>query len=164
MDSSSNNILAVSHFNLKSGLLTVTESRVTALKGEITDPTNKQAKETARKVAKVTGMIASMHYVLGDLARLMIRALHAQIIRCIKWDSVFKMSFDSAEFRELMFWLRNIDFLNKRNMFQCNQLSLYPVHVYSDARVVACTAHSPNLDQSIVYRAWTNMKSLQSST
>jgi hypothetical protein len=90
-------------------------------------------------------MMASMHYVLGDLERLMTRALHAQINRCIKWDSVFKMSFDSAKFRELMFWLWNKDAYSKRNMFQCNQLRLYPVHVYSGASDVACVAYSPKL-------------------
>jgi hypothetical protein len=49
-------------------------------------------------------------------------------------------------------------------MFQCNQVRLYPVQVYADASDDACAAYSHNLDQSIVYRAWTDMESLQSST
>lgn len=152
-------------YDLKSGLLSVTLERTRAFKMEISNLFEcRDGSITARKLAKVVGMIASMHFVLGDLSRLMTRSLYVRISRCSRWDSAFTIFKDSAEFTELLFWSQNIDNLNKRNLFPTEQLRISSVSVYSDASDIACAAFSPDYDRLIAHRSWSSSEAQKSST
>jgi hypothetical protein len=148
-------------FNLERGYLKITKERVDNLKQEITKLKNKPNRVTSRSLAKIAGMLASMHFVLGDLTRLMTRFIYNKINESHSWDSVFSISRNDRVIGELDFWSNNLDKFNYRNFFPTKQVS---VSVYSDASDVACASFSPSYPECIAHKQWSDQEKTKSST
>lgn len=142
-------------FDLVTGQLSINSERIEALKSEIVIFLENHNKVSARKVAKVTGMIASMHFVLQELARLMMRSLYSRVSNSLSWDSFFSVSLDSSEYKELAFWSQNRDSLNSRCLLP-DIKHLHSVSAFSDACDVGCAAFIPQIGNChIAHREWT---------
>ena len=84
---------------------------------------------SARKLASVTGRIVSKFFIMGDVCKLMTKAMH-RLIECRKgWNS--QVSVDFEVHTELKFWREHIHSLNSRPMWRMQCLPSR--FVYSDA-------------------------------
>ena len=71
---------------------------------------------TARKLAKLVGMIISMQFVLKSIVSLKTRYLYNVIESSDKWDSKFELNSHTNVVSEIKFWKENIIKLNRRNI------------------------------------------------
>ena len=91
---------------------------------------------TPRNLASITGKIISMTPVLGNVSRLMTRALYNAInSRTSGWDVCIDLSFFPECLAELSFWRHNLPKLNCRKLFSSNVPSIIS---FSDASNSAC--------------------------
>lgn len=150
------------YFDLKAGVLKITQERVDNLKSAISEAKSKK-RVTARHLAKITGMIASMHFVIGQLGRLMTRSLYAKVMSSSYWDSFRNIEPESPEWAELCFWSDNIDNINIKQLFPVRTIQ-GSISVYSDASDVACAAFSPHIAESIAHKTWSDSEKHKSST
>ena len=87
---------------------------------------------SARKLARVTGRIVSNFLIMGDVCKLMTKALH-RLIECRNgWEA--QVVLDSDPLIELKFWQEHLQILNCRPIWRQHTLP-YRV-VYSDASAV----------------------------
>ena len=89
---------------------------------------------SVRKLALVTGRIVSNFLIMGDVCKLMTKAMH-RLIECRNgWDA--QVVLDSDALIELKFWREHLQ--NCRPMWRKHTLSSRVV--YSDASAVGCAA------------------------
>ena len=82
----------------------------------------------AKDLASVAGQLNSMFLAIGNIVRLMSRAMYAQISAQNSWSSNFYLEDSVVE--ELVFWQSNLDHLNGRRIwFQSSAVRV----AYSDA-------------------------------
>ena len=82
----------------------------------------------AKDLASVAGQLNSMFLAIGNIVRLMSRAMYAQITAQNSWYSNFRLEDSVVE--ELVFWQSNLDHLNGRRIwFKSSAVSV----AYSDA-------------------------------
>ena len=87
-------------------------------------------------IARVTGRMVSNFLIMGDVCKLMTKALHRLIICRNGWDE--QVVLDSDALIELKFWREHLQILNCRPIWRQHTLP-YRV-VYSDASAVGWAA------------------------
>ena len=81
---------------------------------------------TLQSVVRV--LLWSMGIVIGNVAQVMTRYLSVDILQALSWDAYISLSDQSIV--QIKFWTENIDYINKKNIFQSQSCSKI---VYSDA-------------------------------
>ena len=115
---------------------------------------------SARKPARVTGRIVSNFLIMGDVCKLMTKALH-RLIECRNgWDAQVVLNSDALI--ELKFWRKHLQILNCRSISRQHTLP-YRV-VYSDASAVGCTAFISMNGRPVSHKNWDAIEIKQSST
>ena len=117
---------------------------------------------SARKLARVTGRIISSFLIMGDVCKLMTKALH-RLIECRKgWDAHAQVVLDSDVLVELKFWREHLQSLNRRPIWRKHMLPSRVV--YSDASAVGCAAFISMNDRPVSHKNWDAIEMKQSST
>ena len=65
---------------------------------------------TAKRLARIAGMLSSMHLAIGSLVRLFTRSLYHQIASSPSWYKVNNLSPGTTH--DLNFWLTNLPAVN----------------------------------------------------
>ena len=105
---------------------------------------------SARKLARVTARIISSFLIMGDVCKLMTKALH-RLIECRKgWNA--QVVLDSDVLVELIFWREHLQSLNRRSIWRKHVLPSRVV--YSDASAVGCAAFISMNDRPVSYKNW----------
>ena len=89
-----------------------------------------------RKLARVTRRIVSNFLIMGDVCKLMTKAIHRLIEYRNGWDA--QIVLDSDALIELKFWREHLQSLNCRPIWRKHTLPSRVV--YSDASAVGCAA------------------------
>lgn len=114
---------------------------------------------TARKLARFVGKVISLKAVVGNLVQLKTRFSSMMICeKCSHWDKQFQVTSSSLIIDELMFWLRNVERLNKKLLFE---YSIPNVFFYTDASHSGCGAWSKELKFNY---SWSTSEVSKSST
>ena len=91
---------------------------------------------SCRKLARVTRRIVSNFSIMGDVCKLMTKAMH-RLMECRNgWDA--QIVLDSDALIELKFWWEHLQSLNYRPIWRKHTLPSRVV--YSDASAVGCVA------------------------
>ena len=115
---------------------------------------------SARKLGRVTGRIILSFLIMGDVCKLMTKALH-RLIECRKgWDA--QVVLDSDVLVELIFWREHLQSLNRRSIWR--KRTLPSRVVYSDASAVGCAAFISMNDRPVSHKNWDAIEMKQSST
>ena len=115
---------------------------------------------SARKLARVTGRIISNFLIMGDVCKLMNKAMH-RLIECRRgWDA--QVVLDSDELVELKFWREQLQNLNSRSIWRKQVLPSRVV--YSDASAVGCAAFFYMNGKPVSHKNWDAIEMKQSST
>ena len=115
---------------------------------------------SARKLARVTGRIVSNVLIMGDVCKLMTKALH-RLIECRNgWDAQVVLNSDALI--ELKFWREHLQILNCRPIWRQHTLP-YRV-VYSDASAVGWAAFISMNGRPVSHKNWDAIEIKQSST
>ena len=115
---------------------------------------------SARKLACVTGRIVSNFLIIGDVCKLVTKALH-RLIECRSgWDA--QVVLDSDALIELKFWREHLQTLNCRTIWR--QHTLPSRVVYSDASAVGCAAFISMNGRPVSHKNWDAIEIKQSST
>lgn len=115
---------------------------------------------SARKLARVTGRIISNFLIMGDVCKLMTKAMHRLIERRNGWDA--HVVLDSDVLIELKFWREHLQSLNCRPIWRKHTLPSRVV--YSDASAVGCAAFISMNDRPVSHKNWDAIEIKQSST
>ena len=117
---------------------------------------------SARRFSKLTGLLISTKFVLGDIVRLRSRSFYKVINNCTSWDASINFSGFHKVFRDLEFWRSNFSALNRRPILPpC----LPSVSVTSDASGVGLAAHTELAGRLLVaYRNFSPEEAGLSST
>ena len=91
--------------NLRMGTFQVPQRRVDAFLQVLQDIVARSFVVSARKVARFTGLLASMSLALGPVVRLWTRSLYRDILHIVSWDTPFRLSADAQG--EVLFWKKN---------------------------------------------------------
>ena len=115
---------------------------------------------SARKLARVTGRIVSNFLIMGDVCKLMTKAMH-RLIECRNgWDA--QVVLDSDTLIELKFWREHLQSLNCRPIWRKHMLPSRLV--YSDASAVGCAAFISMNGRPVSHKNWDAIEIKQSST
>ena len=115
---------------------------------------------SARKLARVTGRIISNFLIMGDVCKLMTKAMH-RLIECRRgWDA--QVVLDSDALVELRFWREQLCGLNSRPIWRKPVLPSRVV--YSDASAVGCAAVISMNGKPVSHKNWDAIEMKQSST
>lgn len=91
--------------NLHAGTFQVPQKRVDAFHHVLRDVIAHKFVVSARKVARFTGLLASMSLVLCTVVRFWTRSVYRDILQAVSWDSPFQLSADAQG--EVVFWQKN---------------------------------------------------------
>ena len=98
----------------------------------------------------VSGRIISSFLIMGDVCKLMTKALH-RLIECRKgWDA--QVVLDSDVLVELKFWREHLQSLNRRPIWRKHILPSRVV--YSDASAAGCAAFISMNDRPVSHNNW----------
>ena len=115
---------------------------------------------SASKLARVTGRIVSNVLIMGDICKLMTKAMH-RLIKCRNgWDA--QVVLDSDALVELKFWREHFQSLNCRPIWRKHTLPSRVV--YSDASAVGCAAFISMNGRAVSHKNWDAIEIKQSST
>ena len=115
---------------------------------------------SARKLARVTGRIISNFLIMGNVCKLMTKALH-RLIECrTSWDA--QLVLDADVLVELKFWSAHLQSLNCRPIWRKPVLPSRVV--YSDASDVGCAAFISMKGKPVSHKNWDAVEMRQSST
>ena len=115
---------------------------------------------SASKLARVTGRIVSNVLIMGDVCKLMTKAMH-RLIKCRNgWDALVVL--DSNALVELKFWREHFQSLNCRPIWR--KYTLPSRVVYSDASAVGCAAFISMNGRAVSHKNWDAIEIKQSST
>ena len=148
--------------DLASGFFAVPDRRTLAIKSAIDNlpfagPGVKLVR--ARVLASVVGKIMSTGLVVGNVSKLMTKALHCCIESKTSWNSSVALSRDAMD--ELEFWSINIDKLNKCPIgprADCSRL------VFVDASSTGFGGYIVDMGDTVAQGLWDNSESRKSST
>ncbi|MCP3663270.1 MAG: hypothetical protein GY696_12380, partial [Gammaproteobacteria bacterium] len=116
--------------------ISIPERRVNACVEAIRAILTSRGWTTARKLARVTGLLISMAVVLGPLTQLLSRFCYQDIVRRKNWDSKCRISMETA--KELQFWQKKLRNVSSRSLHgQTRELTV----VFSDASATGAGAH-----------------------
>ena len=115
---------------------------------------------SARKLARVTGRIIYNFLIMGDVCKLMTKALHRLIERRKGWDAQVVLYSDVLV--ELKFWREHLQSLNRRPIWRKHMLPSRVV--YSDASAADCAAFISMNDRPVSHKNWDAIERKQSST
>ena len=144
--------------DLSEGNLFITKNRLDSVMSLI-DSILKRPRTTARILARIAGKVISMSLVFGNITNLMLRYSHMAIITRTAWDYYFNI--DNLVLSELVFWKKNLNSLNLRNI---EHKIVTERIVYSDASNTGCGGYIVNIQDSICHRSWKGNESSMSST
>ena len=94
------------HWNSEKGIITIPERKILIIKELIQDALSKKQQIPVRSIAKITGKLISLYFVLGNITPIMSRNLYSAIESETTWDSNIKLSELACE--ELEFWLKHL--------------------------------------------------------
>ena len=146
--------------DLEKYILFIKQERVQSLKEEIHRLLESMPYTTARKLAKVAGIIISTKLVLGNITRLKTRRLYKEIMKAKTWDGRIKLE----EFRvieEIIFWKFNFDTLNVRYLKEYNVPFILAA---SDASKSGMASHIISKENIIAYGNFSEEEEKTSST
>ena len=100
--------------DLVEGFIAIPERRIFSIKHTIANVLSIKSVPkviNARALASIVGKIMSTNLVLGNIARVMTKAMHVCIEARVSWNATVALSSEATD--ELEFWYGNIDKLNK---------------------------------------------------
>jgi hypothetical protein len=150
--------------NLESGFFSVPERRILAIHQGIEcilgySGISDLIYVKVRQLASVAGKIVSTSLAIGNVARLMTKAIHVCIEARYNWESFVCLS-DKA-IRELRFWLDNIRTLNGSKVGPKPEASKI---VYSDASSTGYGGYVVGISDHIAHGQWNQDEAKRSST
>ena len=143
----------------RSGSIAIKPSRI-AKATNIIEKLLASTEVSARQLSAFVGSIISMGAVLGRLARIITRHCQITIAATPSWDETFKMDYYCR--KELLFWRKNISFLNSKKC--CISVPKYHKIVYSDASKRACGALILGDKEIVSHKMFTEQERELSST
>ena len=115
---------------------------------------------SARNLARVTGRIISTFFIMGDVCKLMTKAMHRLIESRIGCDE--QVVLDSDVLVELRFWHEQLHRLNSRPIWR--EQALPSRVVYYDASAIGCAAFISMNGKPVSHKNWDAIEMNQSST
>ena len=94
------------HWNSEKGIITIPERKILIIKELIQDALSKKQQIPVRSIAKITGKLIPLSFVLGNITQIMSRNLYSAIESKTTWDSNIKLSELACE--ELEFLLKHL--------------------------------------------------------
>ncbi|MES9880156.1 MAG: reverse transcriptase domain-containing protein [Sedimenticola sp.] len=118
---------------------------------------------SARKLAKLCGLIISLSPSVGHITRLMTRQMYRVIDERSCWDKPINIANSTATVQEIVFWQKSIGILNGSRSFDTNT-SVCPLKIKSDASNQAAGAFVEMPEPAVCHRMFSEAECLQSST
>jgi len=147
--------------NLKENFLKIPKYRIDSLHYSLNEAENKNFYLSARHLFRIAGKIISMKIVIGNIAQLMTRKIYKEIDNRINWDSCEFLT--PMVISELEFWHKNLDCLNKKNLF--SSFKVQKLFSFSDASSVACGGFIlRDSETNIAQKNWSETEQSKSST
>jgi hypothetical protein len=148
--------------DLGGGFLRVSDARESNILSLIRHTLANAPFTSARKLSKLTGMLLSTKFILGNLVRLKTRQFYSVINSSPSWDARVSFAREDGVIRDLHFWLTNFVTLNRKPITPPSPPALV---VTSDASESGLAAH---LDYDgtmrVSYRNFSEEESRRSST
>lgn len=151
------------YWNLMKGVLEIPESRLLKVETSIFTIFNRLYGVSARKLAKLAGLIISLFPSLGPITQLMTRHMYFVINSRNNWDSPLDISHCTELLQELCYWKSQVRYLNGGCKFH-SKSRIYPLKIYSDSSSVASAAFVQNMHQMVCHQMFSDIEKSQSST
>ena len=150
-------------WNCELGVLQIPPERFIKLENLITDIYDSLFGVTARKLARLAGIIISLSPAIGNISRLMTRQIYRAINQCSNWDKHFSIAEEVDLLQEIKFWQHNVRNLDGSRHFNENCRTV-AVKIHSDASGYAIAGILDFKTPQICHRMLTEIEKESSST
>ena len=150
-------------WNCELGILQIPPERFNKLESLTSDIYDCLFGVTARKLARLAGIIISLSPSIGNISRLMTRQLYRVINQRTNWDTHFSIAEDYLLLNELDFWQQNVRKLDGSRHFDDTDRNV-SIKIQSDASSYAIAAVLELGNPQICHRMLTEAERMESST